>query len=81
MENIFWFLYCHFLRPRQSQSKKAIYVLQTKILANSTDVIILAYNCRPDSHILKKQASRYELQTKISVKDNVNQDMKKGGKI
>ena len=46
---------------------KSRYELSAIILANSTDVIILALDCRHDSRKTKKAG--YELQTKILAHD------------
>ena len=46
---------CFLLSALQSYIRKAVYGLSAKITANSTYVIILAYDCRHDSRKLKRQ--------------------------
>ena len=46
---------CFLLSALQSYIRKARYWLSAKITANSTYVIILAYDCRHDSRIFEKQ--------------------------
>ena len=55
MENTFWFLYCHFMLPRQSYIQIARFVLSPHAMANSSKVIFPASYCRPDSRKHKKQ--------------------------